>query len=54
MVSVSGAPQLPLVAPVLPGTAAKQPALLDLVSPGERVGFKKGTDTDGETLNPGG
>lgn len=44
MVSLSGAPRLPLVAPVLPGTAVQRPALLDLESPGERAGFRKSRD----------
>lgn len=41
--SLSGAPQLPSAAPVPPGIAAVQPPLPDLVSPGERVGFRPGT-----------
>lgn len=51
VVSLNGAPQLPLVAPVLPGTAAEQPPLLNLVSPGEGVGLRTGTGSD---LNPTG
>lgn len=50
MVSLRDAPQLPLAAPVLPGTAAGQPPLLDLVSPEERVGFRTAPGRD--TLNP--
>lgn len=51
VVSPSGAPQPLLAAPVLPGTAAEQPPLLDLVSPRGRVGFR--TRTGRDTLNPG-
>lgn len=40
--SLSGVPQLPSAAPVPPGIAAVQPPLPDLVSPGERLGFRLG------------
>jgi hypothetical protein len=39
VVNLSGAPRLLLGAPGPPGTAAGQPALLDLVSPGKSASF---------------